>query len=218
MCRGRRLRCVGGTGLERASGAPGDAVVDQYARCDSDDGPSPNTEKVLAILEADKAKATFFFVGRRALGPQQAFARDAVAQGNEVGNHTWSHTRMNRVGPGTLGYQIDRAQSVLASATGTAPLFMRPRSGKIDAKALSAVQSRELILVLWSIHPSDVQPSPSPKVIVRRATSGVGAGSIVLLHETNDNTVVALPGILAELRRRGLRPVTLSQLMAHGTQ
>jgi peptidoglycan/xylan/chitin deacetylase (PgdA/CDA1 family) len=121
---------------------------------------------------------------------------------------------MKRVGPGTLGYEIDRAQSVLTSATGTAPLFMRPRSGKIDAKARTAVQSRGLILVLWSIHPSDVQPSPSPKEIVRRATRGVRAGSIVLLHETNDNTVLALPGILAELRRRGLQPVTLSQLMS----
>jgi hypothetical protein len=71
-----------------------------------------------------------------------------------------------------------------------------------------------LILALWSIHSNDVEPSPSPEQIVRNATSGAVPGSIILLHETNPNTILALPAILRTLERKGLHPVTLSQLLS----
>jgi peptidoglycan/xylan/chitin deacetylase (PgdA/CDA1 family) len=180
-----------------------------------DDGPCANTEKVLEILKKYDAKATFFFVGSRA-EHQFISVQDVVAQGNEVANHTWSHAELRGMDAPEIGEEIDRAQQLLAAETGSAPLFVRPRSGKLDANASKAIWSRGLLLVLWSTHPGDVSPSPAPEVIVRGATRGTRPGSIVLMHETNANTIVALPGILAELHRRGLKPVTLSQLLSDG--
>jgi peptidoglycan/xylan/chitin deacetylase (PgdA/CDA1 family) len=179
-----------------------------------DDGPCANTEKVLAILKKHDAKATFFFVGARA-EHQSLYVWDTISQGHEVGNHTWNHAELRGMDPPALGEEIDRAQRMLELETGSAPLFVRPRSGKLDKAAAKAIWSRGLLLVLWSTHPGDVAPSPKPEAIVRGATRGTKPGSIILMHETNANTVVALPAILDELHRRNLKPVTLSELLAH---
>ncbi len=180
-----------------------------------DDGPSAHTERVLSILRANKVHATFFFVGSRA-SIQDPSVSDAIAQGNEVGNHTWSHSELMKLKPAELDTQIDRAQEMLAAETGSAPLFVRPRSGKFDPAGAAAVWGRGLILVEWSVHANDVEPSPRPAKLVKNATEGVRSGSIILMHETNPNTIVALPAILAKLRHEGFRCVTLSKLMADG--
>ena len=71
-------------------------------------------------------------------------------------------------------------------------------------------------MALWLIHANDIFPSPTPAQIVKNVVKPAKPGSIILMHETNDNTVLALPKILDGLRAKGLHPVTLSQLLADG--
>jgi peptidoglycan/xylan/chitin deacetylase (PgdA/CDA1 family) len=178
-----------------------------------DDGPGPETERVLDILREHKIHATFFVVGRRARGHKQE-VRDMAAQGHEVGNHTWNHPEPGSITDAALAKQFDRNQKLITGLTGQPPRFARTRGGKYSAKTLENLTSRGLILALWNIHSNDVEPSPSPEQIVRNATGGAEPGSIILMHETNPNTVEALPAILDALERKGLHPVTLSQLLA----
>lgn len=178
-----------------------------------DDGPSPATPAFLKVLAKDKAHATFFLVGFRAWRyPKSVY--EIVAQGNEVGSHTWSHVELKKLGARELRTQIDRAQTMLTSETGQAPLFIRPRSGKYDALGLAATRRRGLVVVLWSAHANDIGNILPPKELVNNALDGVHPGSIILMHETNSNTLKALPSLLAELKHRGLKPVTLSRLLA----
>ncbi len=178
-----------------------------------DDGPGEDTEKVLEILREHDAHATFFVVGRRA-SKHTASIRDMVAQGHEVGNHTWTHPEPGAVSESALAKQFDRTQKLIAGLTGRAPRFARTRGGTFTDTAMANLKSRGIVLAHWSIHSNDVEPSPSVDQIVKNATSGATSGSIILLHETNPNTVLALPAILKELERKGLHPVTLSQLVA----
>jgi peptidoglycan/xylan/chitin deacetylase (PgdA/CDA1 family) len=180
-----------------------------------DDGPSANTTEVLSILSRYNAKATFFFVGKRAMLQDQRVLA-VVAQGSEIGNHTWSHSELEHSTPATLAMQIDRAQAVLRLETSDTPVFVRPRSGKFDEAGRLAVAERGLVLALWSAHANDVEPSPPPKKLVKNATRHLRPGSIILMHETNANSIVALPAILERLRAKGLHAVTLSQLLADG--
>ena len=178
-----------------------------------DDGPSEDTEEVLEILAEHDVHVTFFIVGRRGNTHQQEI-RDMAAQGHEVANHTWTHPEPGSISESDLMKQIDRNQKFITELTGRTPPFVRPRGGKFTDTTMENLKERGLILANWSIHSNDVEPSPSPEQIVKNATGGATAGSVILLHETNPNTVIALPKILEELKRKGLRPVTLSELVA----
>jgi len=178
-----------------------------------DDGPGEDTSKVLEILAEHDVHVTFFVVGRRANTHRQEL-RDMAAGGHEVANHTWTHPEPGAISESDLARQIDRNQRFIAEITGQTPRFVRPRGGKYTDTFMSNLEERGLILAHWSIHSNDVEPSPSVEQIVKNATGGAASGSVILLHETNPNTVIALPRILKELERKGLRPVTLSQLLA----
>ena len=182
-----------------------------------DDGPGQDTGRVLEILAEHKIHATFFVVGRRASKLKSAVS-DMAAQGHEVGNHTWTHPEPGAVSEADLAKQFDRNQKLITDLTGSTPRFARTRGGKFTDATMANLTDRGLILALWNIHSNDVEPSPSPEQIVKNATAGATSGSIILLHETNPNTVVALPAILKELERKGLHPVTLSQLLADGSR
>lgn len=200
---------------KRFTGAPIQSVntAHKEVAITFDDGPSPATPAFLKVLSKDKAHATFFLVGFRAWHYPK-FVYEIVAQGNEVGNHTWSHVELEKLGAGELRTQIDRTQAMLTSETGQAPLFIRPRSGKYDALGTAAAKRRNLVMVLWSAHANDIGNILPPKKLVQNALQGVHPGSIILMHETNPNTLKALPLVLAELKRKGLKPVTLSHLLA----
>jgi len=182
-----------------------------------DDGPSIETPKLLAILAKNDVHATFFFVGKRASSKVgQRIVHETLQQRNDVGDHTWSHSRLENLPPGQLAMQIDRAQTFFAAADGFAPTFVRPRGGHFDFSAVAALMDRNLVLTMWSAQAHDTVPSPSAATIASRVLHEVKSGSIVDLHDRNPQTVKALPAILAGLRAKGLHPVTLSRLFADG--
>lgn len=182
-----------------------------------DDGPSPQTPQLLAALAKHGAHATFFFVGKRASsGVGRRLVLATLASGNDVGDHTWTHVDLKNLSPDAMAQEIDLAQAFFFANDGRSPLFLRPRGGKFDAAAVEAARERGLILTLWSGDAHDIFPSPLPGVIAHNALRGVHSGSIIDLHDRNPDTVRAVPLILRELRQRGLKPVTLSQLLADG--
>jgi len=91
--------------------------------------------------------------------------------------------------------------------------FVRPPYGALDADVRRAAGSLGYAwIALWSVDPRDWS-LPGAGVIASRVLSGVGSGSIVVLH-VNDQTAAALPAILRGLHARGLRSVTLFELVS----
>lgn len=184
-----------------------------------DDGPDPEvTPAVLALLDRFKARASFFCVGERIAGAPQ-LAREIVARGHSVENHSQRHLhRFSLLGPRGLRAEIDAAQEAIAVATGSAPRFFRAPAGLRNPFLERELARADLELVSWTRRAFDTV-SRSPARVLGRLARGLEPGDILLLHDghagrTAGGTPVileVLPPLLAAVRAAGLNPVTLRE-------
>ncbi|MDQ1123078.1 polysaccharide deacetylase family protein [Microbacterium trichothecenolyticum] len=172
-----------------------------------DDGPGPFTPGIMDALEAQRSAATFYAIGRNVAGGADTVRR-AVADGHEVGNHTWSHPQLPTLDAAAVGRQIRDTQNALREATGVTPTSFRPPYGEYDAAVLTAAG---LPAVLWDVDTNDWR-QPDQAVLIGRAVEQPRPGSIVLLHDIHENTARATPAIISGLRDRGFTLVTVTEL------
>jgi peptidoglycan/xylan/chitin deacetylase (PgdA/CDA1 family) len=186
-----------------------------------DDGPYPDSDhwrEVLDILRQGSARATFFVVGELAEG-LPAVLEAMVAEGHEVGNHTYTHRRMVMKWPSTIRSEIERTDALIRRAGQRGTIHFRPPfCAKLVGLPLYLLRTGRQS-ILWDVEPEDVvsETRPGPDEIARRAVEEARPGSIVLLHvmgNANRNTRAALPRIVAGLRERGFELVTVSELLA----
>lgn len=203
-----------------------------------DDGPDPEiTPRVADALCAAGARATFFCIGRH-LEQHADLGRRLAAEGHEIGNHSYSHSRLlNFRGPRSMGAEIARGAEAIRSlhvaavrsaalpspARAESPLYRPPLGLKNPALAALAA-SRRLRVVTWSLHGRDTGGAGAG-AIAARVLDRVRPGDIVLLHDACDRpgadrrpTADAVPAILAGLGQRDLRCVTVSDLIFGGPQ
>ncbi len=180
-----------------------------------DDGPhAQGTPAVLELLAGAGVQATFFLVGEQ-VRRNPSLAREIAAAGHLVGVHCERHRNLLRLTPAQTRADIERAEAVIAETTGLAPALYRPPYGVLNAAALRLAQKRGWRTLLWSHWGRDWERRATPDSIAARVTAGAGAGSVLLLHDADDysapgswqNTVAALPRVLATLAERGLSPV-----------
>lgn len=176
-----------------------------------DDGPDPRTTpRVLDLLDAAGAGASFFPVGRRAAALPD-LVREIVRRGHRVENHTWRHSRAFSVlPPGAVAREIDRAQRELASIAGRAPSWFRAPAGLRPPWLHPLLGRRGLALASWTRRGFDTV-DPDPARVAARVTRGLRAGDVLLLHDGPGHHVVvdALPRVLEAIARAGLRAVPL---------
>ncbi|GAA3418594.1 polysaccharide deacetylase family protein [Streptosporangium vulgare] len=107
-----------------------------------DDGPGAYTESLLDILAGYRARATFFVVGRMVLGDGENTLRRMVAEGHELGNHTWDHPQLPLLSQAAIREELGRTQWLVKQATGVTMILMRPPYGLTDSRV--AAESRHL--------------------------------------------------------------------------
>jgi peptidoglycan/xylan/chitin deacetylase (PgdA/CDA1 family) len=177
-----------------------------------DDGPiPPRTTRVLDILASECVKATFFSVGMMAQRSPAVLQR-AAAEGHTIGTHTQTHPlRINRLPIDRARAEIDAGIASVKAALGdhgaVAPFLRIPglgRTADIEAYAASAG------LMVWSGDAGgDDWRRISPAAVAKRTLAELerkGRG-IIVLHDIQERTVAALPGLLDELKRRGYHVV-----------
>lgn len=96
-----------------------------------DDGPGPYTDQLMDILKQNSVQATFFVNGNNNLGPitQGALPKilnNVLAQGHQIGSHTWSHADLNSLDRKERWEEMESLQEALANLTGFSPRYMRP--------------------------------------------------------------------------------------------
>lgn len=171
------------------------------------------TRGALAALAAADAKVTVMAVGTW-LQQNPSLARAVLDAGHELGNHTWSHQAMRRLGPVACRTEIARAKALITELAGTPVRWFRPSgtptsTATIRAAALTSGYDRCLS---YDVDPLDYT-DPGAAAVTRGVLSAVRPGSIVSLHLGHAGTVAALPDVLAGLADRGLRAVTTSSLV-----
>lgn len=181
-----------------------------------DDGPSRNTAKIVDILRTHEASATFFFVGKRMT--RGSFDASAVLQVGEVGNHTWRHSKAHpwkKLSYSQAKQEIRDTSSRILNRTGQKCVWFRS-VGLKRTKASDRAMRDSNVRFVGGVLVNDWGKGRGNKAAaIRQRVTKKAAGNhtVLILHETNNETVKALPGILDWYRRHGYQVVTVSQLM-----
>ena len=184
-----------------------------------DDGPTPEgVDAVLPILEEHGAKATFFLIGNR-MEKFPGQAERLLQAGHELGNHSWSHQR--NIGKSRAFYreEISGTHDALEQA-GATPVWFRPPFGRRLIGLPQEVERAGYRLAMWDVEDRPEDFDGDPQAFADDILDRVRPGSIILMHPMyrhNQTARDALPIVLRGLEERGLRPVTLSELVASGT-
>lgn len=175
-----------------------------------DDGPNPAwTPQVLDLLDRYDAKATFFVVGYLAERHPDLVA-EIARRGHTVANHSYSHPQLPTLSDDAIRDQLRVTDDAIAAAGVARPTCLRPPYGATNARVESVAAGAGLRTVLWTVDPEDWRRPGADALRARVARAG--SGDIVGMHDgggDRSHTVAALPGILEDLRARGLRSVSL---------
>jgi peptidoglycan-N-acetylglucosamine deacetylase len=181
-----------------------------------DDGPSIYTRRFVQMLRAQGAVATFFMIGEQLAG-YAGTLREELRNGDALGDHTWTHPDL--LTSGGVQSQLQRTKSAIASLSGYTPCVFRPPYGDYDGSVLRTARSLGLDTITWNVDPADYT-RPGVGAIEQRVLSQVQPGSIVLSHDgggPRGQTLAAYPHIIAALRHRGYRFLTVPQLLGYRT-
>ncbi|HLW77557.1 MAG TPA: glycosyltransferase, partial [Bryobacteraceae bacterium] len=195
-----------------------------------DDGPDPLwTPKILDVLKNEKTPATFFVIGEAA-NQETGIVKREYAQGNEIGNHTFTHPEFENVTKTQVQLELNLAELLLESSLGVKTTLFRPPYGidhqpetASEIQLLPVAQSLGYIIVGARIDPHDwgepngLPPPPVDTIVQRVVTQAEqGSGNIILMHDgggDRSHTVAALPRIIEGLRAKGYEFVQVSDLL-----
>ena len=200
---------------------PAEAAARREVAITFDDGPHPqHTPRVLDMLQAHGARATFFCVAQAARAHPE-LVREIVRRGHGVENHSLRH-RATFALHSLRGYrhELMAAQEIIAGITGRAPRFFRAPAGLRNPLLDPALQSLGLTLVSWTRRGFDARDG-NAATVARRLLRGLAPGDILVLHDghaarTRRGTPVSLevlPRVLDALAQAALTPVALHETM-----
>ena len=179
-----------------------------------DDGPRPtDAEPLLALLAQEKIHVTFSLVGDR-VAENPGTARNIAAAGHEIANHSQTHAHPRDLNDAALDREVATAQQKITAVLGRAPRWYWPPFIEVDDRVHAAVARAQLTVYppRKLVASMDYDPSVTAAEILRRATTGIEDGTVILFHEWRAETRQQLPAILGELRRQNCVFLTFSEL------
>jgi peptidoglycan-N-acetylglucosamine deacetylase len=180
-----------------------------------DDGPHPEgTPAVLEVLAEAELSATFFLVGEQ-VERRPALAAEIAQRGHLVGLHAYRHRPQPALPRRVVEDDLARGAAAIETAVGRSLAWHRPPYGLYSPAGLAWVRERGMNPLLWSKWGKDWRRLTTPERIARRATAGVHAGDVILLHDadfysakgSHERTVEALKLVVRELKRQKIGTV-----------
>jgi peptidoglycan-N-acetylglucosamine deacetylase len=171
-----------------------------------DDGPSPYTPAILAVLRRYRVPATFCMLGDQAQR-YPAVARRVAVEGHQLCNHSRDHRDMARLSATRARREVVTAEREIRDAAGVAPTIFRFPYGSSDRLARRVVHGYGMRTLAWDVDPQD-WTRPAATTITTRIVRNVRPGSVVLMHDGGGNrshTVASLDATIRQLRKRGYR-------------
>jgi peptidoglycan/xylan/chitin deacetylase (PgdA/CDA1 family) len=132
----------------------------------------------------------------------------------ELGNHTWSHPHLAGLSPVDVRRELGWTQETIGRAVDGVPQLFRPPYDQATSEIDQVARSLGLLDVRWSADSGDSRAGTPPRAVVRAAVLALRPGSIILFHDPHPSTPAVAAAVVRAARRKGLRPVTVSELLA----
>lgn len=177
-----------------------------------DDGPTENTLLILDLLKKQEAKATFFCIGKN-IEKHPEILKKIISEGHIVGNHSYSHShffdfyRKNRVID-----ELEKTNSIIEKVIGKKTQLFRPPYGVTNPSIRKALEVTKHKVIGWNIRSLD-GIAKNKKMILNRIINRITPGGIILLHDTNLQSVKVLEQLLLILEKNNYKVVSLEQLL-----
>ncbi|MBE8724924.1 polysaccharide deacetylase family protein [Flavobacterium sp. KB82] len=177
-----------------------------------DDGPSPYTLEVLALLKKYNAKATFFCIGKNIeLYPE--IVKQIVAEGHLIGNHSYSHSKFfDLYNADKITEELQKTDRLLEKFTSGKINFFRPPYGVTTPSIRRALKKTGHQVIGWNIRSLD-GGTKNEKLIFDRIIKRISPGGIVLLHDTAPHSVLVLEQFLRFLQQNNYTVVSTEDLL-----
>jgi peptidoglycan/xylan/chitin deacetylase (PgdA/CDA1 family) len=184
----------------------------RYVALTFDDGPGPYSSLALRILRQAGATATFFLVGKEPRYWPTIPSQEAIF--GALGDHTWTPRQLPALTTTEIRQEILSTETAVQAEAHSQVMLFRPPYGQWDERVIGEARALEPVTTLWSIDTRDSEGAPWYQIAAKVAEC-VRGGSIILMHENHGRTIQALKfRILPMLKRRGLIPVTVPELLA----
>lgn len=182
-----------------------------------DDGPSDiYTPQVLAILEWNQIKATFFVMGMN-VKKHPEIVQKVYADGNDIGNHTYSHPNLAHLSESAIANELIKASEQIHKAIHKYPILMRPPYGMSSSLSNQVIAKLGYRKITWDYMINDYEPAKlTSEIIAKNVIAHARPGAIITMHDCCANrakTVEALPIIISTLKKEGYKFVTVSELL-----
>ena len=187
----------------------------KYVALTFDDGPRPDTTgRLLDGLLERGAAATFFVIGQQVQG-NEALLQRMEAEGHQIGNHTYSHVRLQTAEKDTVVEEIHKTEVLLTEAVGEGSFWLRPPYGLIGSERAELIRTP---MIYWSVDPQDWKLLNKDKVVAA-VLDAVQPGDVILLHDFYSTSVDAALEIVDRLQKEGYDFVTVEELFRiHGVE
>ena len=176
-----------------------------------DDGPSEYTSEILAMLDDLNVKCTFFLTGE-AIENNMDAAKQIVAAGHQIGNHSYSHERMIFRSVQWIADEIDRTNELIRETGYEGTIYFRPPYCKKLLLLPIALAQRDMTTATWSV---EITNSDNYEEIADAIMRQAKPGDIILMHimyDSGKQERKAIPVIIQSLCEQGYDFVTLDQL------
>lgn len=199
--------CLPGGEAMPADGGAKIPAGEKYVALTFDDGPRRGTtERLLDGLKERGAKATFFLIGQQ-IEDNAALVARMAEEGHQIGNHTWSHQRLDGILPDEAAQEVARTEAALEALLGGGEYWLRPPYGQVAEGVELGVP-----MVKWCVDPRDWESRDAEKV-TRAILDCAEPNSIILLHDIYSTSVDAALRVVDRLQEEGYWFVTVEELL-----
>jgi peptidoglycan/xylan/chitin deacetylase (PgdA/CDA1 family) len=186
-----------------------------FDACQTVSSPAGYDADIVRILTETHTSATLFLGGLWMQSHPTQTQLLASIPYLELGNHSWSHPDFAKISEAEMVSEITRTQRVMHQLAGRQAALFRLPFGTYTPQALQAIAGQGLRTIQWDVVTGDPDPNIKADAIVRTVLTKAQNGSIVIMHVNGRgwHTAEALPDLIAGLRRRGFKLVTVSELL-----
>ena len=192
-------------------------TTDKVVALTFDDGPTKHkTKEILKVLDEAEIKATFYLVGK-SIEQNIQETKNIIDKGHEIGNHSYSHQRMVLKSYSFVAEELEKTNELIIQAGYREEIRFRPPYGKKLFSLPYYLNNKNITTVTWDVEPETyLDKNASASDISEYVVQNTKPGSIILLHvmfKSRVNSLAAIPLIVQQLKDKGYRFVTVSELI-----